>query len=65
VAFRGAGGDGSASLVNSAAPNAPSVAAPGTPAAIPTEVRFAPRPVQDPALDIAVEVVRTQPVAKL
>jgi hypothetical protein len=40
---------------------------PGRPApgAIPTEVRFAPRAEQDPALDIAVEVARTQPVAKL
>jgi hypothetical protein len=69
VAFRGAGGDGSASLVNSEAPTAPVTAAPGTPgnspSAVPTEVRFAPRANQDPALDIAVEVVRTQPVAKM
>jgi carboxyl-terminal processing protease len=69
VAFRGAGGDGSASLVNSEAPNAPGAAQSGTPGSLPTatptEVRFAPRAQQDPALDIAVEVVRTQPVAKL
>jgi hypothetical protein len=69
VAFRGAGGDGSASLVNSEAPTAPVTAAPDTPgnspSAVPTEVRFAPRANQDPALDIAVEVVRTQPVAKM
>ncbi len=65
VAFRGAGGDGSASLVNSASPNAPGAVQSGTPTAIPTEVRFAPRAEQDPALDVAVDVARTQPVAKL
>lgn len=69
VAFRGSGGDGSASLANSASSNASGMAtngaAGGTPSAIPTEVRFAPRAQQDPALDIAVDVARTQPVAKL
>jgi carboxyl-terminal processing protease len=65
VAFRGAGGDGSASLTNAETPNVPGAAAPGTPNAIPNEVRFAPRVAHDPALDVAVEAARTQPVAKL
>jgi carboxyl-terminal processing protease len=58
VAFRGSGGDGSASLANSAA-------ATSAPTGTPTEVKFAPSADRDAALEIAVEVARTEPVAKL
>jgi carboxyl-terminal processing protease len=63
VAFRGSGGDGSASLANSAAP------APNGGNGQPTEIRFKPAPndgaSSDRALGIAIEVARTQPVAQL
>jgi hypothetical protein len=59
AAFRGTGGDGSASLANAAAPDA---AANG---ATPSSVTTAPSGVRDVALELAIDAARSQPVAQL
>jgi carboxyl-terminal processing protease len=59
AAFRGTGGDGSASLANAAAPDA---AANG---ATPSSVTTTPSGVRDVALELAIDAARSQPVAQL
>jgi carboxyl-terminal processing protease len=62
AAFRGTGGDGSASLANSAAPNTSGGSASPVTATKPTSAMSA---VDDPALEVAIETVRREPVAQL
>ena len=67
--FRGAGAGDSASTANSAASGgaAPlNSGSPGSaqPSAVATEVRFAPNPNRDEALEIAIEVAQNEPVAQ-
>jgi carboxyl-terminal processing protease len=61
-AFRGTGGDGSASLANSAAPN---TAAGNTSPVTVTKPTSPPTAVNDPALEVAIEAARKEPVAQL